>query len=619
MGRSVLAYFLCRTIPLPSLFCPTTIIKPNLFRNLHSRPLSHTSSLVPFTLTHLEPRVDKTTSNPNSASLPRSNRPQERKEPVAPASPEVISSLITSLSSISKPAKHHFDLPLDLAPKPPSSPSNSSVGRRHGSFGVTYGGFTSPSASDSHADALDLDDLPAASPVIRTAKPPSGFSPLTAPKSPGSREGSGLRSFLGGTKNTSRPSSRGSWTSKDAETQSVGNISVERLFSPSSSPTQVRKQRSVDSWGKKAGRSHSRLLPSSSRERLRDVDDRTRNLKVATGGLAASAMARTLSPRSDSFLGETPITEESLFDGEPLASQDIRGDGSMSPARPIPHRDSSLRKTGVNLKRSSTRNSRGSKRDSDHAAIPEEDYFIGGIAWAEKNGDSSSNQYSSRRESKNGRSDGMLDPSWATSGKANRHKDQGATDSEGELDDGAPAPSIAQGKRRDREVSGDRSSRRRSGRSTPELRIKRSSSRMKRLSSGPLSPRIEDKSKDETAASSVSYERPASADSVDDAVEAYMRSPRLSQRIKHPQTGRVISFSEVGDSDGNAVFCCVGMGLTRYITAFYDELALTLKLRLITPDRPGVGDSEAYADGTATPLSWPGELYIIVLPGSLFG
>lgn len=105
----------------------------------------------------------------------------------------------------------------------------------------------------------------------------------------------------------------------------------------------------------------------------------------------------------------------------------------------------------------------------------------------------------------------------------------------------------------------------------------------------------------------MSYERPPSADSIDDSVEAYLRSPRLSQKIRHPQTGRVISFSEVGDSEGSAVFCCVGMGLTRYITAFYDELAVTLKLRLITPDRPGVGDSEAYADGNATPLGWPGK------------
>jgi pimeloyl-ACP methyl ester carboxylesterase len=55
------------------------------------------------------------------------------------------------------------------------------------------------------------------------------------------------------------------------------------------------------------------------------------------------------------------------------------------------------------------------------------------------------------------------------------------------------------------------------------------------------------------------------------------------------------------------------MGLTRYITAFYDELALTLKLRLITPDRPGVGDSEPYADGTTTPLSWPGKSPLLTL------
>ena len=102
-------------------------------------------------------------------------------------------------------------------------------------------------------------------------------------------------------------------------------------------------------------------------------------------------------------------------------------------------------------------------------------------------------------------------------------------------------------------------------------------------------------------------ERPASRDSIDLDVTQYLNSERLSQKIRHPQTGRVISFSEVGDSEGSAVFCCVGMGLTRYITAFYDELALTLKLRLITPDRPGVGDSEPYADGTATPLSWPGK------------
>lgn len=51
------------------------------------------------------------------------------------------------------------------------------------------------------------------------------------------------------------------------------------------------------------------------------------------------------------------------------------------------------------------------------------------------------------------------------------------------------------------------------------------------------------------------------------------------------------------------------MGLTRYVMAFYDELALTLKLRLITPDRPGIGESQPDTNGT--PLSWPDDVLTI--------
>ena len=106
-------------------------------------------------------------------------------------------------------------------------------------------------------------------------------------------------------------------------------------------------------------------------------------------------------------------------------------------------------------------------------------------------------------------------------------------------------------------------------------------------------------------------DRPWSLDSIDNAVYDYLSSPRLSQKIIHPETGRVISFSEVGDPNGSAVLCCVGMGLTRYITAFYDELASTLKLRLITPDRPGVGASERHVDGNDQPLRWPDDVLAI--------
>ncbi|KAF2708805.1 alpha/beta-hydrolase [Pleomassaria siparia CBS 279.74] len=104
-------------------------------------------------------------------------------------------------------------------------------------------------------------------------------------------------------------------------------------------------------------------------------------------------------------------------------------------------------------------------------------------------------------------------------------------------------------------------------------------------------------------------ERPTSIDSIDIDVDGYLNSPRLSQKIRHPQTGRVISFSEVGDPHGFAVFVCVGMGLTRYVMAFYDQLAVSLKLRLITPDRPGVGASQV--DPNGTPLSWPDDVLVI--------
>ena len=101
-------------------------------------------------------------------------------------------------------------------------------------------------------------------------------------------------------------------------------------------------------------------------------------------------------------------------------------------------------------------------------------------------------------------------------------------------------------------------------------------------------------------------------DSVEIAVLEYLQNPRLSRKLRHPQTGRVISFSEVGDPNGATVFVCLGMGLTRFVTAFYDELATTLRLRLITIDRPGVGNSEPYPPNDRSgPLSWPDDVLAI--------
>lgn len=98
---------------------------------------------------------------------------------------------------------------------------------------------------------------------------------------------------------------------------------------------------------------------------------------------------------------------------------------------------------------------------------------------------------------------------------------------------------------------------------------------------------------------------------VEDEVNSFLDAPRLTQSVRHPRTGRVIAFSEVGDPEGFAVICCVGMGLTRYLTAFYDELARTLRLRLITPDRPGIGESGSGLDGSGMPLNWPDDVELI--------
>ena len=144
---------------------------------------------------------------------------------------------------------------------------------------------------------------------------------------------------------------------------------------------------------------------------------------------------------------------------------------------------------------------------------------------------------------------------------------------------------------------------------------KRSNSRLLKRFSRSMSPApVEERRTASNAPSESKHTTSYQIDEVDpisEAVDEYLMSSRLSQKISDPQTGRVISFSEVGDPEGSVIFCCVGMGLTRFITAFYDELASTLKLRLVTPDRPGIGGSESHTDGLDTPLGWPDDVRAI--------
>ena len=122
------------------------------------------------------------------------------------------------------------------------------------------------------------------------------------------------------------------------------------------------------------------------------------------------------------------------------------------------------------------------------------------------------------------------------------------------------------------------------------------------------------KSISDTRNAKTAHERSQSErrDSVEDAVLGFLRAQRLNQKIRHVVSGRTISFSEVGDPKGSAVFVCVGMGLTRFVTAFYDELATTLRLRLVTIERPGVGSSDGYPPNDRSgPLNWPNDVLTV--------
>ncbi|PTB38808.1 hypothetical protein M441DRAFT_146155 [Trichoderma asperellum CBS 433.97] len=549
---------------------------------------------------------NRMSSTPTSAA--------RKRYAIPPGSPEIISSLITSLSAIAEPANHHFDTgltsaTLSLPTSPNSGPSrHSSRSRRgSGSFGVDYGAYKQPSFHEEHGGPICLDELAASPPVIRTSKPPSGFSPLTAPQSPRSHRStsreSGFRSFIRSAA-SSRPSSTGSFASKNDDARSIGNLSVERGSAPH---PELRPRRSLDSWGKKSNRSSRVLSYMGSREHLREpqIDRRRASSTPIVGGTATGGGSIHSGSKVEHFFGESSISEEPTA---VTTDDNLLGDGLHH----IPARDSSLRNSSSSRRRSSVR--RPIKDVEGFAGdkvleTAESGYGRDFAKMKHRRSDSDTNKSSlydveenSTRKPKQRASSSYLSANYIAEERTDELED-----------DGAPFPSVSQGRRRD-EL--DRKDQRLSSQTTPgpndALRLKRSSSRLKRLSV-PLIPQENKRLNDESTPNNrpTGYERPQSADSVDDAVESYLCSPRLSQKIRHPETGRVISFAEVGDPEGSVVFCCVGMGLTRYITAFYDELALTLKLRLITPDRPGVGDSEPYADGTSTPLSWPDDVYAI--------
>jgi pimeloyl-ACP methyl ester carboxylesterase len=74
-------------------------------------------------------------------------------------------------------------------------------------------------------------------------------------------------------------------------------------------------------------------------------------------------------------------------------------------------------------------------------------------------------------------------------------------------------------------------------------------------------------------------------------------------QIFRRENGATVAFSEYGDPQGAPVFFCHGWPSSRTMAELTDEAAKNLGLRIISPDRPGIRDSEFHPHRTL--LDWP--------------
>ncbi|CAI7580135.1 unnamed protein product [Penicillium viridicatum] len=572
-----------------------------------------------------------------------------------PTSPEVISSLISSLSTISVPLNSHFDTvpkfdtESDPAPQGPrTAPVDSVPPSEHG-FGMSYGAYkpaVEPPALPENP-FLHPDDA-ASSPVIRMARAPP------SPKSPRSPR---FKHFRTTDSSSTRPASRESYTSVMAapESSSFGTISTE----PGPRPPSIASNSSAGR--PKSLKGQFSLLKRSSREFMGEKDPHVERLRKTTSyndSLRHNVPRNRTSLRSLHSMAElteevrpadvkeepyeekvasTPPTKDyQSFHGTPDASTP----GGIGSGRIIPARDSSLRHRHS---QSSSSKKHRSARHSRYSSTASKDFHTDNGT----PGTSNDAEQVTRRiqELKDQQQKIKTELEVANSpespiktspvkqekpSKVSRvlgyEVDQaiqnGLARDRPSFNNSAPSPNVMTGRSR----SGNRLGAPLASKSThlPPQLPKSSTENLDseraryRQSLEPITPTTHRRTPSghlshvSNGRPSYSTERPSSVDSIDLAVDDYIFSPKLTQRVIHPTTGRSIAFSEVGDPKGHVVLCCVGMGLTRYLMAFYDELARTLNLRLVTLDRPGVGESGPHqGDEPTTPLSWPDDVAIV--------
>ncbi|KAK5018795.1 hypothetical protein LTR39_000777, partial [Cryomyces antarcticus] len=488
--------------------------------------------------TSLKDVSHKPRSGPSNSKTRTKKRSPNYVRP-KPASPEVISSLISSLEAISNPARDLFEYGPSISGSrtPPSiRPSASKLSTSHsvrskattgGQWGMDYGAFDRPKEEE----YAFMDDA-AEPPTVRTARPPSGLSPLTARALPKLEKGSSLRQYLQPTPEGSRGSrgsrDSGSLHSRDASDAGRAEKSL------------ARKELRL----KEAG-----IFP----EDLAALRQEVLRTSVVSGSPSDLEPHQIIAKRS-----LQPAKAHKVLG----IFADVVGTISQAPP-PTDVSDQLSDKTILPQERKATNSLEGRPASAasfyHHAPDPQD---VGHFA---------NDLPMTIRESLLLPSAGHISPPRTTPPSSQRAVEMNNKQRWSHPD--LPLDFDVKYRRRKSMSEVFNTSR------PPEVIVEERTS--------------------------------SSRDSIDDAVDGFLLAPRLSQKIRHPKTGRVISFSEVGDPNGSAVFVCVGMGLTRYVTAFYDELACTLKLRLITLDRPGVGASEPHADRSGTPLSWPEDILAI--------
>ena len=78
---------------------------------------------------------------------------------------------------------------------------------------------------------------------------------------------------------------------------------------------------------------------------------------------------------------------------------------------------------------------------------------------------------------------------------------------------------------------------------------------------------------------------------------------KVDQQIFRRKNGADVAFSQYGDPHGAPVFFCHGWPSSRTMAELTDAAAKDLGLRIISPDRPGIRDSQFHPNRTL--LDWP--------------